>query len=246
MNRVLCLFLYNFCTAHYVFAQNNISGVLKYSQITAFTDTLKHNLIPAVLYFNQNEAITKTGVLENNTVSATVQNENKRYSVYINLTKGEMQSRQRADTELVIVKDSLENIAWEILPKTKQIGKLRCQLAKAIVRGRKYNAWFTPEIPISFGPWKLQGLPGLIVAAKSEDNQVEFRFESLQMNVATDVKIEPLETQSNLKIVKESEYVLLKKQNEENYMKMLTSEPSYDKGTKTTIKSIWIEIFPEK
>ena len=156
-----------------------------------------------------------------------------------------MRSRERADRELVIIKDTLENIDWEILPQKRLIGNIKCQLAKAMVRGRKYNAWFAPEIPLSLGPWKLQGLPGLILAAKAEDNQVEFRFEALIMPEPSEKKIEPLEPSLKMKTVNQSEFLKLRKTNDENFMKMMEAQPDFEKGS-VTFKTSSIEIFPEK
>ena len=40
---------------------------------------------------------------------------------------------------------------------------------------RKYEAWFTPDIPVSEGPLKFGGLPGLIM--KLSDNLQEWTYE---------------------------------------------------------------------
>lgn len=47
-------------------------------------------------------------------------------------------------------------------------------------RGRNYSAYFTPDIPINDGPWKLYGLPGLILKAETEDGVLKFEAIGLE------------------------------------------------------------------
>lgn len=42
-----------------------------------------------------------------------------------------------------------------------------CLLAESDYHGRRWKAWFTPEIPMQYGPWKFHGLPGLILKAEA-------------------------------------------------------------------------------
>ena len=54
-------------------------------------------------------------------------------------------------------------LQWELVDEKKQIAGFSCQKAQTFAFGRKFVAWFTTEIPISDGPYKFRGLPGLIV-----------------------------------------------------------------------------------
>tara|TARA_B110001454_G_C12691103_1_gene422345 strand:+ start:266 stop:1057 length:792 start_codon:yes stop_codon:yes gene_type:complete len=70
-------------------------------------------------------------------------------------------------------------INWKIENEFKKIGNLKCQKAYGVFRGRNYIAWFTTTFPLPTGPWKLQGLPGLILEAYDENKEVNFIFKSL-------------------------------------------------------------------
>lgn len=50
---------------------------------------------------------------------------------------------------------------WVLTQETKQIGAYLCY--KAILNKESNFAWYTPEIPVNFGPQKYHGLPGLIL-----------------------------------------------------------------------------------
>lgn len=70
--------------------------------------------------------------------------------------------------------ESIPKIKWEIESGQKEILGYKCQQALCTFRGRQYEVWFTTDIPLSYGPWKLQGLPGLILEAK--DSKGEYHF----------------------------------------------------------------------
>jgi GLPGLI family protein len=78
-----------------------------------------------------------------------------------------------------LITESLEIIKWEILTSTKKINGYNCQKAICTFKGRNYEAWFTPEIPFSFGPWKLNGLPGLILDVSDIKKEVQFTAVSI-------------------------------------------------------------------
>ncbi len=65
---------------------------------------------------------------------------------------------------------------WQIKEDTKLIGGYTCQLATTTFKGRNYQAWFSPDIPLSYGPWKLNGLPGLILSAQDDKGEVVFEY----------------------------------------------------------------------
>ncbi|MCB0629297.1 MAG: GLPGLI family protein [Saprospiraceae bacterium] len=79
-----------------------------------------------------------------------------------------------------IIEDGLHPIQWKILPDKKLIGEITVQKARGEFRGRTYSAWFARSIPLSNGPWKLGGLPGLILEAYDDDKLVVFLFHSIR------------------------------------------------------------------
>ena len=81
------------------------------------------------------------------------------------------------------------DIDWQIGTDTMNIAGFHCQLAKGHWGGRTYTAWFCPDMPFRYGPWKLTGLPGLILQATDSTGQIAFLFERLISNHNPDLSI---------------------------------------------------------
>ena len=60
------------------------------------------------------------------------------------------------------------DIAWTLTDNTLNIGGYYCKTATCKFRGVAWTVCYTEEIPSSAGPWRLRGLPGLIIKAESE------------------------------------------------------------------------------
>jgi GLPGLI family protein len=70
--------------------------------------------------------------------------------------------------------DNFGKLDWQLEAGTDTISSYDCQKATLKFRGRTYTAWFTSDIPVSEGPWKFSGLPGLIL--KVVDSEKLFSF----------------------------------------------------------------------
>ncbi|MDE6575006.1 MAG: GLPGLI family protein [Muribaculaceae bacterium] len=78
--------------------------------------------------------------------------------------------------------DRIDDLNWEVSDSTKIILGYECIKASADFHGRKWNAWFSPEIPVANGPWKLGGLPGLILEASTDDANYSFMATGIQQS----------------------------------------------------------------
>ncbi len=70
--------------------------------------------------------------------------------------------------------EPIAEMDWVIGDSTKIVLGYECVMAKTDYHGRHWTVWFTPEIPVQDGPWKLCGLPGLILEATEPTGQHKF------------------------------------------------------------------------
>jgi GLPGLI family protein len=86
-----------------------------------------------------------------------------------------------------LIAEALPVMNWRITKDTTTLGGLRCQKATTHFSGRDYTAWFCPDLPLHIGPWKLNGLPGVIIEAHDAKNEVRFTFDGVAKNGVTTI-----------------------------------------------------------
>ena len=100
--------------------------------------------------------------------------------VYKNYPTGQMTITDRISSQGYRYADSLHAQTWTMGDSTREVLGYTCQQATANFRGRRWTAWFATDIPVSDGPWKLGGLPGLILEAYDEGQQHVFTAVGLE------------------------------------------------------------------
>lgn len=79
-----------------------------------------------------------------------------------------------------LIEESMPVLNWKISSDTATFGGLHCQKATTHFKGRDYIAWFCPDLPYHVGPYKFNGLPGLIVDMSDTRKEIVFKFDGVE------------------------------------------------------------------
>lgn len=139
--------------------------------------------------------------------------------LYWNLTEGKVSVYTSIFGSKYLVEEDIPVMDWEIAEDSVQtILGYECHKATTAFRGRVWTVWYAEDIPVSLGPWKLNGLPGMILQAEC-NNYIIITASSITTSHLTPVtfynflghKFEPVER--------------------EKYMKMKNNPNAYPSGT---------------
>lgn len=109
------------------------------------------------------------------------------YEIFRNYPTGRMTAQHRipysrilqGSTQVVEYSEPVPQIEWRITEKVDSIGDYRCIRANGRFGGRDWRVWFAPDLPFAVGPWKLGGLPGLILRAEDVSGDYRFEFDGI-------------------------------------------------------------------
>ncbi|SDG60179.1 GLPGLI family protein [Flavobacterium omnivorum] len=113
--------------------------------------------------------------------------------------------KEKINSDILIVSENIPKIKWVLNQEaTKEIDQYLCYKATANFRGRNYTAWYSLDFPLQYGPWKFNGLPGLIMEIYDQNNRYYWGVTSIGF---TDEKIEFPQEKNLHKKIDLKEYV---------------------------------------
>lgn len=99
--------------------------------------------------------------------------------VYKNFRDGKIYFSGQIGFEKVATSEPIPDFQWEMLEGDSIVCDYHCQKARTTFRGRTWVVWYSLDLPYSDGPWKLSGLPGLIL--KATDMKGDFSFSAYKI-----------------------------------------------------------------
>lgn len=118
----------------------------------------------------------------------------KNSSIYKDLGKGLAYSNLSFSSIDMNIKDTLTQLFnWKLEDDQKEVLGYKCNRATVLFRGREFEAWYTPAIPVQNGPYKFHGLPGLILEVKStrEGNDI-YKYHVVANSISINKRVEPV------------------------------------------------------
>jgi len=216
-----------------VICQNNI-GIVEYQE----TDEFNYKGIKSfyTLYFDNNYSL-----YEENLNKATFG------EMDFNESDGTITTIKSPFGNYTIVNDKDEKISWSLMGETKKIGNFECQKAKAHFRGRNYYVWFTTEIPLSTGPWKLNGLSGLILEVQEENGLIHIIATSINLKAENAYIQKKIGQYTNPKTtISFKDYLKILTDFDQKYERIMNSKLSKGQSPITDSYSFWsLELYPE-
>ncbi|CDF81157.1 conserved hypothetical protein [Formosa agariphila KMM 3901] len=165
--------------------------VLNYTEQLAFQSVLNaNNTMSFFKFYTKNTDKTNLSEESDGLKLSVVPLDTTNYTVQFNKSTNVLYTLEKDfdGKEKYYTKEYLPEINWKLEPQTKIIADIACLSASTEFRGRTYQVWYAPSIPSNFGPWKLHGLPGLILEAKDLYNEVIFKVRQIEF-VKEDVNV---------------------------------------------------------
>ena len=69
-----------------------------------------------------------------------------------------------------LVVKSNDKIMWKLNEQMKEVQGIKLHQASTKFGGRDWTAWYNPQIPLQEGPYKFNGLPGMVYEVYDTDN----------------------------------------------------------------------------
>lgn len=105
-------------------------------------------------------------------------------TIFKNYPAGKLTHTEKICMDWLRYEEEMPAIEWELTDSVATVLGYECLGAKCHFRGREWTAFYCEDIPVMEGPWKLSGLPGLIM--KASDKEGHYVFECIGIKSKAD------------------------------------------------------------
>ncbi len=245
MKKILCIFL--LLKLSFASAQQISEVMAEYDIIFSFNGPNKYD---GKLIFNSNFSMFTyklaafnnqyTELDKSDNSAEVIMLDTSKFQISINKKNNQLLDKKKSiySKKIFLVEETIPVINWVLEKGTKKFNQFLCKKATCNFRGRKYIVWYCPELPYSYGPWKLNGLPGLIVEAKDIESQIIFTLKKIITPFSE--KIQSFET-AKYTLIKYQDYRELTKKEIEEFQKRLISKMDRSLNVSVSMKQDDIE-----
>ena len=124
-------------------------------------------------------------------------------SIFKDFNSDELIYSDRIMKYKLFYQSNIDKMQWKLLPERKIILGYKSKKAICYFKGRNYTAWYTEKISIPDGPYKFNGLPGLILSIADTGNQFSFNAISISRSKSKEISIN---INNNIKTTREKYY----------------------------------------
>lgn len=101
-------------------------------------------------------------------------------TIYKNYPAGRLTHTEKICQDWFSYDEDMPRMDWTLTDSISTVLGYKCRSALCKFRGRVWSVFYAEEIPLPDGPWKLHGLPGLILKAWDENRH--YTFECIGIN----------------------------------------------------------------
>lgn len=186
------------------FSESIATEELKEKNRIEYQEALDEEMMAKMLFFNldfnKEESLF---YLSSNLISDYENQNRKKYIIglfygldefYINRETDSLIEQQEYSFGIILKKKRASFIEWKLTNEEKQINGYKCLKATYTYiqkwKGREFpwkvEAWYCPEIPVSLGPIRYSGLPGLILQLHEKNcgfivDKIEFDINEIKI-----------------------------------------------------------------
>jgi len=133
--------------------------------------------------------MVKTGPRKANTYKLTTDST----ILYKDYTDKYLVYEERLGRDHLVMEEDLNLFKWIKLSEKDSILGYPCRTAIAEFRGREYKAYYTTKLKYKAAPWKIHGLPGVVLKLGTTDDVLTYQATSVDFIDETTPLVNPLD-----------------------------------------------------